>query len=170
MRRWRKEAGVFRGTGPGADISQLPERAIRELRDVTAMGPRHSGPRTFSEIVGKSLEAEQVGRLLGVSPGELAERCRGGQLIAVRGKQRDELFPAWQFDRAAAAVRPAVRGVISAFDEHLHEIDALLIASWATSRNVKDLDGKTPAQWIESGGDDERVVTAARRTAVRLAW
>lgn len=139
------------------------------LADLRAAAERR-GPRSFTEIVGRCLDAKQVRHLLKLSRSELAARRDEGDLIAVSGKKRTEIFPAWQFDRTAAAVRPAVKGVICAFDEHLHEIDDLLIASWATSQNVRDLDGRTPAQWIEAGGSDERVVAAARRTAVRLAW
>ena len=168
MQRWRNEAGVSLKGGASikGETSSRKKQVQELLREDTATVRR---PRRGSEIVGECLDRKQVRKLLRLSSRELAERRRKGDVLAIAGKTTD-LFPVWQFDRDARAVRPAVKLVTSAFYRHLREIDTLLIATWAMSRKVEDLDGQTPAQWIASGNDNETVAEAASRTAVRLAW
>ena len=78
-------------------------------------------------------------------------------------------FPQWQFDHQASRVRPVVERVTSTFQARLGTLDPMPVASWATTPQHGDLGGDTPANWIETGGNAERVVQAAHRAAAQLA-
>ena len=62
-----------------------------------------------------------------------------------------------------------VREVIIAFYVQLLEHVPLLIATWATTKQLTDLGGDTPADLMQSGEADDRVVIAAERAAAHLA-
>ena len=167
MQRWRAEAGVVAGasSSTGSDAPAWRE----ELRQhVHAADPPVPQPRSASEILGSCLDLKQARRFLKLSEQQVRQRLVDGDLLGVVGR-RTVWFPKWQFDLRTKAVRPAVKCVIDAFSEHIDEIDSLVIASWATSRQPEDLAGETPAQWIESDKATARVTEAAHRAAVRLA-
>ena len=131
-----------------------------------ALRPNRPAPRrkSWSEIVGDPLSTAQASKLVGLSDEELKERLEDGRLLGIPGK-RTVWFPSWQFDREQRCIRPVVKQVTAAFREHLREDDPLLVAAWATSRQWEDLDGETPANWIESGRSPEQVTESAHRAA-----
>ena len=171
LHSYREEAGITGqpdesqtvGEGLTLAVQQAPTAPQYVLR------PKVRAPRRKSwfDIVGDPLSTSQVRRLLGISDKQLAEWLEDGRLIGIRGK-RTTWFPAWQFDRRQRCVRPIVEQLTSAFREHLSKTDPLLIASWATSRQWEDLDGETPANWIECGRSAEQVTESAHRAAVWL--
>ena len=72
----------------------------------------------------------------------------------------------WQFDLGAHEVRPVVAEVIGAFREELGPVEALVIASWATT-DQPEL-GMAPEEWLTNGKDPAEVVRIARRAASEL--
>ncbi len=122
----------------------------------------------WSTAIGERLDTSQVCHMLDVSRQALAKRQKHGSLVGLAGR-RSTWFPAWQFDQAERSVRPIVADITAAFREKLGEVDPMLIASWATRHQHEDLEGSTPADWIENGKDPDWVVRAAHRAASRLA-
>ena len=123
---------------------------------------------SWSEVVGERLDTSQATAMLGVTRQALAKRQSSGSMVGLPGR-RTTWFPIWQFDHRSRRVRPVVKEVTSAFKALLGTAEPALVASWATTPQHEDLDGDTPAHWIETGGDTERVVQAAHRAAARLA-
>lgn len=123
----------------------------------------------WSEIVGERLDTNEIGTLLGISRQALAQRQRSGSVLGLRGRTTT-WYPAWQLDTDARRIRPEVRLVVAPFRDRLDDdYDPLLVASWATTPQLEDLDGATPARWMQEGGDLDRLVIAAERAAARLA-
>lgn len=127
-------------------------------------------PLIWRHRVGEVLETGDVVRLLGVSRQAVHKRVRTGSLIGLPGTHTT-LFPRWQFNLEEASVRRGIADVVEQFRLRVGEdIDPLLIASWASTAQVEDLDGETPAQLIEkANGVPEVVVVSAARAAARLA-
>lgn len=121
----------------------------------------------WDEVIGERLDTTEVREMLRVSRQALAKRQQSGSLIALEGL-RTSWYPAWQFDREQRCIRPAVAKIVAAFRRHLDEADPVLIAAWATTPQP-DLSGRTPAHWLSDGRDNEQLVRAASRAAVRLA-
>ena len=60
--------------------------------------------------------------------------------------------------------RPRLLGV---FYEADPDLDPLVIAAWANTAQ-RELDSSSPAEWIVRGGDEERVLSSARRATAGL--
>lgn len=122
----------------------------------------------WSQIVGERLNTTQVAELLGISRQALAKRLASGSLLGLPGRSTT-WYPTWQFDIETNSIRPEVRDLISAFREHLDDLDPYTIASWASTPQEEDLDGHTPIQWLQSHQDPTQLVTAAHRAASWLS-
>ena len=143
----------------GQDSEQLEASGRRAARSALA-------PFVWRLAAGEALETSEVADLLHVSRQALHKRVESGSLLGLK-TQRTTLYPAWQFDGSAA--RPVVAAIVRTFRECLgDEYDARLVASWATTHQT-DLDGWTPAEWLQRGRDDDAVVTAAERAGRALA-
>ena len=114
------------------------------------------------------LDTSQVYKLLGVTRQAVAKAVDSGRLLAIpAGKSRQ--FPAWQFSFAGrTAVRPEVSEVLSGFRAVSPDVRPLQVASWAMT-GQPELEGSTPARWLEVAGPLEPVLLSARRTAAALA-
>lgn len=137
-----------------------------ELTQYGRDGARHAlAPLAWRAVAGAALPTEQVRKLLNVSRQALHKRVEGGTLLGLPGG-RTTLFPSWQF--SADGTRPVVGKILAEFRQRLvEEFDPRLVAAWATSPQP-ELEGSTPAGWLDAEGDPEPVVRAARRAADAL--
>jgi hypothetical protein len=122
----------------------------------------------WSQILGDRIDTTEASQLLGVTRQALAKRQAAGSLLGLPG-QGTTWYPKWQFNVALRKIRPEAAEIIGAFRENLEVIDPLTIASWAVQEQPEDLEGLTPADWVQKGGDRQRVRVAAERAASRLA-
>jgi hypothetical protein len=75
----------------------------------------------------------------------------------------------WQFRIGEPfEIRSEVSEVLSSFRTLFPEVRGLQIASWAMTPQP-ELEGSTPATWIESGAPFDPLVDAAHRAAAALA-
>lgn len=121
----------------------------------------------WDTAVGERIDTTEASRLLDVSRQALAKRQSTGSLVGLPGR-RTSWYPTWQFDYTERRIRPEVTKIVAAFREHLDEADPVLIAAWATTPQA-DLGDRTPAQWLADRRDEEQLMRAASRAAVRLA-
>lgn len=122
----------------------------------------------WSSAVGDRVDTTEAARMLGVTRQALGKRRTNGTLLGLPG-HGTAWYPLWQFDRVGRRVRPVVGDIIHEFRQRLGEdTEPLLIASWATT-SQDDLDGESPAGWLNRGGDAEQLQIAAHRAASHLA-
>lgn len=122
--------------------------------------------RAWEQGLGELWETKDVVAVLGVSKQRVSTLAKKHRLIALThdGGRR---FPAWQFAgtdgedrfRLAEAHRVLVE------DGRINPWSA---ASWFLT-NHPELDDTDPVEWIRSGGDPDRLLTAAGRDAARAA-
>lgn len=160
-----------------ATAAEMFERTLEELgvseRDVgdpAELGRRGAllaaADAVWAKRLGPLFTREQVQELLGVrsrqAVSQLAKR-RG--LLALPTRDDRLNFPAFQFSPSGRPYEELPR-ILELFDEAA--LSPYTIASWfvAPQRLLK---GATPASWLRRGGDPERAVEAARRSAARLA-
>ena len=116
--------------------------------------------------LGRLLTSEEVRQVLGVGTRQaVSDFVKRRRLLAIRGADGRLLFPAFQFS-ATGRPLPALEAVLAAFARA--GVDELTVGSWFTSPQDL-LEGRTPADWLQSGGADALVIEAARRTASELA-
>lgn len=127
-------------------------------------------PILWRNRIGHTLETGDVVHLLDVSRQAIHKQVRAGKLLGLPGN-RTTLFPDWQFDIERRTVRQGVSEVLATFRDRLgDDVDPLLIASWATTRQYEDLDGRTPGDAFRDGPDSVvQLIASADRTAARLA-
>jgi len=126
-----------------------------------------AAPFFWSHAIGERWDVHQVTEFLDVSRQAVYKRVRTGSLLGLRGAGTT-WFPVWQFDPERRVVRHLVASIIEAFCKADPDVDPLVIATWATSKNTS-LEGRTPAEVVVAGGADERVGLAAIRAARGLA-
>lgn len=103
----------------------------------------------------RSLTIEQAADLLGIHRSRVSHRLRDGRLYAYRlGTQRR--LPRWQLT-ADGQPLPGIETVLAALPTDLHPT---AVEGFFTTPDP-DLDGVTPAHWLASGGDPQRVVDEA---------
>ncbi len=116
--------------------------------------------------LGRLLTSEEVRQVLGVGTRQaVSDFVKRRRLLAIRGADGRLLFPAFQFS-ATGRPLPALEAVLAAFARA--GVDELTVGSWFTGPQDL-LEGRTPADWLQSGGADALVIEAARRTASELA-
>ena len=139
-----------------ADLVEIGRRA----------GERAAAAMTWQSRIGYSIDTNQVTLLLGISRQAIDSRKRTGSILALPSTGTSH-YPTWQFDvdGAGATVRPITLRIVNAFREAIPEVSPYTIAAWARSPQP-ELDGSTPADWIERNGPDEPLVRSAQRTAL----
>lgn len=127
-------------------------------------------PVLWSHAVGDAWDTTQVSKFLEVTRQAIHKRVVAGSLLGIPGEQTT-WFPVWQFDISHRSIRPETKPILAAFRDRLGpEVDPLVIASWASTEQEEDLDGLSPAQWLEGAAiGSDQVEEAARRAAARLA-
>lgn len=127
------------------------------------------GPVLLRQMLGEDrFDTSAAARLLEVTRQALHKRARAGSLLGIPGRGTT-WYPAWQFDVDNRTLRESARAVLQAWRDVLgpdFEPETVLI--WANSPQP-ELDEERPADWIQSGREQEPIVEAARRAARRLA-
>jgi hypothetical protein len=176
-------------TEPSADEDNLTVRELADQFNVSA-----EAVRAFAETAGELLEGEplspadarraamlgaagvaweralgplltagQVRELLGgVSRQRVDELLRAKRLIGLRESSGRRRYPLFQFDDG----RP-VEALVAAFYTVAGGLDEWSAASWCTHSDPA-LEGLSPAQWVKSGRDPDRLARVARQDARRF--
>jgi hypothetical protein len=147
----------------------LKELGVKASEATPAFGRRAAldavAGRIWDDHLGPMLESREVQELLGVTRQAVSDfRKRRRMLGLPRGDGRIR-FPAFQFHRGK--IRPEIAAVLIAFKDA--KIGDYTQASWFRSPQSL-LGNKTPAEWLERGGDRELLLEAARRAAFPLSW
>lgn|GEM_PF-1019153 len=147
--------------GPDLDRDDFEEivRIGRQAGEQAAVAAK------WRRRLGETLETQDVTELLGLSRQALDSRKRTGSVLALSGSGTS-FYPAWQFDTETRppSVRPITLRIVTTFRQAVDDLSLYIVASWATSPQP-ELDDRTPADWIATGGADEPVVLAAQRAA-----
>lgn len=112
------------------------------------------------------LDGDHVQTLLGVTSRQAVHALvKRRRLLAVPSSDRGSLYPSFQFgpDGRPFAQLP---DVLRAFEGAA--IKPHTLASWFITP-LPILENKTPAEWLREGGDRMTLLTAARRSSLRLA-
>ena len=118
----------------------------------------------WQAYVAPTLDAAEVSTYLGLgSVGAVATLTEQHRLLAVPMSSGPR-YPAFQF--RAGEADPAIGRVVGILGEVV--ATPYTIASWLKGAKPDLLGGKTPLEWLESGGDPERVVAAAELAAAGL--
>lgn len=142
----------------------------RKLGDPVELG-RRAALLAAADVVwrgriGPLLDREQVQKLLNVRSRQAVHQLvKRRRLLAVPTREGRLRFPAFQFS-PTGAVYDELPAILEAFAPA--RLSAYSVASWFTT-GQRLLRGTTPAAWLRRGGERERAIEAARRTAARLA-
>lgn len=146
-----------------------------DLESVREIGRRAAALAASSllwqhRVGGQLVDTAWVCEHLNVTRQAVAKKVATGQLIALPGG-RSRQYPTWQFTAAIdtpALVLADVPRIIAAFREVYPDTTPVQIAAWA-NKVQPELEGRTPADWIDTGQPPEPLVLAARRAAAALA-
>jgi hypothetical protein len=150
--------------GVEEEAGSAPEDLGR--RAALLVGAEHA----WDQHIGPMLGAEQMAGLLGVGTRQaIHDRARRGGLIALRRGSRQVRFPAFQLvdqlGSTAKTVLPELGHILRVFADA--GVDTWTTASWFCTPAAL-LESMTPAGWLATGKDPQRVVEAAQRSAARL--
>jgi hypothetical protein len=141
-----------------------------DLGDPAALGRRAALLATAEAVWGRHLgplfDVEQVKAVLAVGSRQaVSDLAKRGRLLALDASGGRKLYPAFQFGPDGRPY-PELARVLAAF---LGAIETpYTLASWLVSPQDL-LEGETPAAWMRSRRDPERLQEAARRAAAPLA-
>lgn len=99
------------------------------------------------------LTTEQVAELLGVKTDNVRQQSQRHALYSAGYLNGQKVFPRWQFTADRRSV-PGLRDVIPAFPVHYHPLDVQAVMTAPDEA----LGGRSPKQWLESGGNVDAVV------------
>lgn len=163
------QRGLLELSAENETIGQLEKRDEEELREAGRRAVHlAAAPLLWAERLGPTLSTAEVCQALDNSRQAVAKAIDAGRLIAIpAGRTRQ--FPIWQFNFSdPATVRGEVADLLRTFRAAYAEIRPLQIASWAMT-SQPELDGTTPATWLERALPLEPLLLSARRTAAALA-
>jgi len=141
-----------------------------DLGDPAALGRRAALLATAEAVWGQHLgplfDAEQARTLLAVGSRQaVSDLAKRGRLLALDAAGQRKLYPAFQFGPERRPY-PELALVLAIFAGVVET--PYTVASWLVSpQNV--LMGETPAAWMRSRRDSDRLLEAARRAAAALA-
>ncbi|MEB3049330.1 hypothetical protein KV112_06165 [Mycolicibacter sp. MYC123] len=115
----------------------------------------------FDEISGPFYDTAGLTRWLGITRQALHQKVARHAILACPLDDGGTVYPAWQF-LAHGATIPALADVLKALAEGTD--DGWMMALWMQAPS-EHLDDARPSQWLRDGGDPQRVLTVARRTA-----
>lgn len=140
---------------------------------VAAVLPR---PNRFVTRLGLVYTTGQLQRLLPgasakpVTDEAVRDRRQHGRLIGVKTRDGRWAYPAFQFQVRPGKLVPReeVLALWRLLPSDDPDVDTLTIAAWLTGPRA-DLEGRTPLEWLDAHGLDERLRRAAGRVRRRLA-
>ena len=138
------------------DAMELGRRALRSAL----------APILWGVAIGERWDVRRTTEFLKISRQALYKKLRSGAILGLRGNGTT-WFPVWQFDPQLGIVRSITARLLAVFREADPDVDPLVIAAWATKDQAL-LDGRSPAQWLAVGADDEAVLLSARRASAGL--
>lgn len=146
----------------------LPEDTA-DFSDPATLGRRAAllvvSEAIWGKYLGPLLETEDVQTLLRVNSRQaVSDLAKRGRLLALNASGGRKVYPAFQFARGGRPF-PEMADVMKIFSGAVET--PYTIASWMVTSEPL-LDGKTPAAWMQDGGDPEPLFEAARRMAWRL--
>lgn len=170
----RTLSGMARALATAAEVFErtLEELGVseRDLGDPAELGRRAAllaaADAVWAKRIGPLFSREQVQQLLGVhSRQAVSQLTKRRRLLALPARDERLTFPAFQFSASGRPYEELPR-ILELFDAA--GVSPYTVASWfvAPQRLLK---GATPAAWLRRGGDPERAIEAARRSAARLA-
>jgi hypothetical protein len=141
-----------------------------DLGDPAALGRRAALLATAEAVWGRHLgplfDGEQARAVLAVSSRQaVSDLAKRGRLLALDAAGQRKLYPAFQFGPDGRPY-PELARVLTIFEGIVET--PYTVASWLVSPQDL-LEGETPAAWVRSRRDPERLFTAARRAAAALA-
>lgn len=141
-----------------------------DLGDPAALGRRAALLATAEAVWGKHLgplfDVEQVRALLAVGSRQaVSDLAKRGRLLALDAAGQRKLYPAFQFGPEGRPY-PELARVLAIFAGAVET--SYTVASWLVSPQDV-LTGETPAAWMRSRRDSDRLLEAARRAAAALA-
>lgn len=104
--------------------------------------------RANTAVTPRGLTTRDVATMVGTAPANVRRStARGDLYTAGHGPNREHVFPAWQFDNG----RPLnhLREVIAAFPADMHPLDVETVMTAPHEM----LGGRSPAEWLATGGD-----------------
>jgi hypothetical protein len=119
-------------------------------------------PIAWSKAIGHRLNTTEVTKLLGITRQALAHRLNRKTILGIPGKNTT-YYPSWQFDFERRIQKSEARGILCTFLSY-GQNDSYMIAAWANSSN-EDLEGLTPAQWLQEERTPSNLYEVARETA-----
>lgn len=122
------------------------------------------GESATAKAVGPVYETSDLTSWLRISRQALNKKVHQGDVLAMKTSDGHTIYPAWQF-AVDGSVRPGVAEAVKAL---MPVMDDWTRTLWFSGRSP-ELGDKSPADWLEGGGEPGVVVTAARRRARRLA-
>jgi|CXWJ01.1.fsa_nt_gi hypothetical protein len=100
-----------------------------------------------ADALGNGYTTSEVARLFGLKTANVRRDVASRSLyVAGRTRNREHVFPRWQFGDAGPL--PGLREVLAKLPEDYHPLD---VASFMTTAHT-ELGGRTPAEWLSSGG------------------
>ncbi len=126
--------------GPDLDSDPETEGVLRQRRILTAAS-------TLAETLASALTLGQAAERLGVSASRLSHRLKDGTVWAFTISSRRWL-PTWQFTVDQRTL-PGLPAIVAAIPASLHP---LAVAAFMTTPRP-DFGGRSPADWLASGGD-----------------
>jgi len=133
----------------GVDAALLTEerRAAAQARVIVETA------RADAVVARRGLTTREVAGMLGTAPANVRRAAAHGDLYAAgRGRNREHIFPTWQFHQGQP-VR-GLREVIAVLPADMHPLD---VEAFMTS-TTESLGGRTPIEWLAHGGDPTPVV------------
>lgn len=116
----------------------------------------------WREYLGECLDTDDVLRLLGLASHEALDDLVARHEILAIPTAQGTAFPGFQFIRGQ--IDPTVSRVVRIFSDVV--ATSYTTASWLRGARF---DGKSVAEWLESGMNPEVVIQAAEESAARLA-
>lgn len=137
-------------------------RELRELAGrISSVLPRDD---PTAEVIGPVYETADLVSWLGITRQALHKRVQRHDVLALKTGDGYTIYPAWQFD-ADGKVRP---GVATSTRELARVMDDWMRALWFAGA-TPELEELSAAQWLSEGRDPATVISAAKRTAGRMA-
>ena len=101
------------------------------------------------------LPTSEVAKLLGKDAAHIRRMLSDGRLMAVGQVRGQSVYPKWQF--VGSEPLPGLREVLAAFPDGFHPLD---VEKWMTTP-LESLGGRSPHQWLATGGPASRVAELA---------